>query len=471
MNTFSVDVGFSGSRSGEAPVTWGQGGILEAMSHSPASFNLRSRIRLSDLSVDLPSTCAALSRLLSRHESLRTLITGDGNEARQVVQESGSLRITALDCEPANCETAAAHLTEEQSRESFGRTELPIRVSLVVSAGIVQFVLLTFSHVAVDGTSMRLIEFDLRELLRTSEVPTETLLQPLDIARFETGKGMAINAAAMRYWAQNLRRIPPRMLTQVGHPHEPRGQQVTLSSTVLQPAAQRVAARYGTPPSAVVLAATAWLLARRVGKDLAAMNLIFANRFRTEYQRVVANLAQVGLFAVDVPHDSTFEETIRPTAIAAFQAHRYSYYDQTALRELRARIGVERRTVPPNPFCCFNNMAVNTFDDRSPHELSPEAVMAGLLRTTTSWSQNPPQFRCHFCLLLGGTLDGAHKLILSADTAYFPPDDMEEFLHALEATVVLAAFPQAAPTGHQFQADGDDERCAAGEGDGDAGRA
>jgi acyl-CoA synthetase (AMP-forming)/AMP-acid ligase II len=434
-----IDVTFTGSRAGEAPLTWGQSAIWTAMARNKQTWNLSFELDLCDARTDVPAVTAALRRLLARHEALRTVIRGTGDHPRQVLLNAGSLPVDVLSCADGEVAELTQRVVQEQTDRAFlHATELPLRATLIVVADLVRTAVLTYSHMAADYAAIQLVHQDLRSLLNSGAPAFEVGAQPLDIARDEHGPDAErVGARAARYWEKQLERLPTTMWTPVGPPREPRLQHAVLTSIALPAAARRIAARHRTTPSTVVLAASAMVTAVWNGHSVAALNLTSANRSRPRYRHAVANLVQLGLFVLDVPPGATLDEIMPAAAQASLRAHQYAYYDFTALSGVRERIDAERGA-EVHPLACFN-AEDRTFDE----DFDQEEVDLSQDGSTVTWRADVAQSRCHFCLRLGARFGGSRGISLTADTSRLPPERIEAFLRELES-LVLAGSTDAA---------------------------
>lgn len=428
------EVPIAGSRGGEAPLSWGQAAIWAGMVRNGQTWNLTYVLDLPDLRVDVPAACAALAVLLERHEALRTVVRGTDAARCQVVLEAGSLPVEVLACGADKAVGLIRSLLDKQRDLAFAyATELPLRVTLVAVNAIVQHIVLTYCHLAVDYTAMRFVHDDLMNLLSTGVPAFETGAQPLDIVRYEqSAAGVRASARAVRFWGDQLERLPTTMWSPVGPPREPRLQHAVLTSPTLHSAARRIASRHRTTPSTVVLAAGMMVLGAWTGHSVVALNLMAANRSRPGYRQAVANLVQLGLIVVDLPAGATLDEVVPATARATLRAQQYAYYDYTELSGVRARIDAERGA-EVNPLACFN-AEDNSFDASGEQEEERPPA-----ESTVTWRTDVAVSRCHFCLRLGERFGGSQGVSLTADSSRLPPERIEAYLRELEGLVSATA--------------------------------
>ncbi|MDN0201122.1 condensation domain-containing protein [Streptomyces sp. S.PNR 29] len=434
-----VEIKFSGSRSGEGPLTWGQRAMVEAMARNRQTWNIACALDLTHRHLDASTVLASLGTVIARNESLRTLVRVVDGEPRQCVVDSGTLPVTTVLCSAAEARDHAERLIDERNRRPFRLdAEWPVRITLVIAEDRVRYVVFVFSHVAVDNMGMLLAREDLSHVLTTGSPAWEPGLQPLDIARHESTKGRSITDRAVRYWTEQLRRIPPTTLTPVGPAHEPRIQQATLTSSAVRAAVERLAARHRTTSTTLLMSAAAMVLGAWTGHPAVAMNVQVGNRFKSAYRRTVGNLVQLGLFVLDLPPKSRFNDIVPAAKASALLTYRYGYYELAALDRARSRVNAERGAVI-NPLCCFNAIDARLDDGDVSGEVPDHLIRARLTESELTWDDDPHQARCHFCLRTVDPNGEVHRLSLAADTRYLPPDRIEAFLREMEHVLVEAA--------------------------------
>jgi hypothetical protein len=164
------------------------------------------------------------------------------------------------------------------------------------------------------------------------------------------------------------------------------------------------------------------------------------NRYQAGYQDAISKLNQVGLFVLELSDRPGFDELIRRTWQAALRAYRHAYYDPLVMDETLLEIGR-----PPGsglePFCYFNDLRLPTgVADEGPLP-EPGAVEAALEHTRLTWPETLERFAWRFRLQVLDTPRGV-GLSVTADSAYLPPQRVEQFLFELEKMMVRAAHHQ-----------------------------
>jgi hypothetical protein len=484
MEAEPLSAEFDGERDGTEPLTWGQRSIWDtARRLAPADhfLNVRRVLSLSErAAMRPPAAVAAIGALVGRHEAVRTRVRLIGGEPHQVVGGSGRIPVVVVPVTAAVTPAAAAGppatigppavapaaaavgpptigptaaagasaaaaagraagadrlddvalaLRDRLAERAFDYAEeWPLRVGLVTLDGVVRRVALVISHVSVDGHATELLLRDLRLLLlRGALPPPAARRQPLDLARAERSLG-DLNARALRHWTAGYDRLPATtMLTRVGAAHEPRYQRLLLTSTALDQAARVLAHRHTVSTATVYLAATAAVLRDWTGHRVCGLETLVHNRFQRGHADVVGTLVQTGLFVVDVADAPPLDALVPRVFRAALDSYRNAYYfppDRDRIAERYREPGD-----PFNPYGCFNDVRV------APETTRPEPPSAASVFTP---QPAPATMHCRLCVEIHDAPQGV-GVLLTADTAYLPPDDMRRFLAALESVAVTAA--------------------------------
>ncbi|WP_051864610.1 condensation domain-containing protein [Streptosporangium roseum] len=428
-----MDIRFSGSRSGTAPLTWGQRAIWDTIQKTAPDdhyFNfgrvLKVPRRARPLTVE--RAVEVLGTLVERHGSLRTRL---GAGPSQVLETSGAIAVTLSAGDPDRLLDTLA----ERAFDYAG--EWPLRVGLVVADETVTHIVLVFCHLAADGLGAEAAITDLRLLLLRGAVPGPPPPSPLDLARWQRSEqGLRVARIAAEHWESEYRRIPPTMFDRpVAVPEGPPVWRAQIVSRALDLAVQRIAALHGVSTSTVLLAASSMLVGAVTGHDVCAMLPIVGNRFRADTANAVTTLSQEGLFVLDLRGDATFADLLRRAKPAALRAYRSAYHDPDDRDRLTARISRERGA-EIHPYCCFNDMR---FVDRVDASHDERTVRQAMAETALTWPLSQDRLNCRFCLHVTGE-PGGLGVSLTADTRFLPRPAMERYLYDLESLLVEAAF-------------------------------
>lgn len=347
----TVRLEFTGLRSAQAPLTWGQRVIYEAVrSRTEAhgyDYNIKYFVELDGESATEDEVLAALHEVVAEHESLRTVyLPGtDGGPPRQSVQGEGRLPVLverlAAGADP---EAETVRLHERMAESGFDLSlEWGIRVTLLLAPGGAPYrVLLYLSHVALDGWALRTVEQDLRDRLagRRPDPDGARRTQPLDLAEQEQSeRGRAMHRRSADYVRKVLGRAPRSMFA--GASGDPGAAHGELRSAAMDAAARTIALRCHASPSTVHLAAFATLLARRNGTTRCALKTIFANRVGADRQGMVAPLAADVVLCPETS-GPMFEDVVRAAHKDTLRGYARAQYDPAGLDGLIAAAGAAR---------------------------------------------------------------------------------------------------------------------------------
>ncbi|MGV9268502.1 condensation domain-containing protein [Kitasatospora sp. NPDC003701] len=449
---------FHGDRTESAPMTWGQRAIwksIQWLDEGAHYYNI-PRVVSAPTGLTVDQAEAALGRLLSRHEALRTRFEQTEDGPVQYVSASGELAVPVHEAPPGQGATLADEVSRALAAEPFRhREEWPFRCALVLERGEPAQVALVFSHLGVDFWGVQQVEQDLRDLLAGQE-PEPPAWQPLDQARFETeGPGAARGAASVEYWRRSLASVPPTMFPPAPvRPTEGEGAEgegaegegaggadrfvrLCMNSPATAVAASALADRCGVSTGTVLLAGTAALLGTYTGNSTAVLQLIAVNRHDERSRRLVAAMTANALFSLDVARP-TFEEVIRATFLAAMNAYRFGQYDPLvvdgvidAARE--AGGGALRLS------SFFNDVRLHDRWEQLPvTDGSAQQLRALTGKTEVSligtWERQDADFFVHTTYEPDTCL-----LYLMADTALIPRPEIERLLRAFERLLVESA--------------------------------
>ncbi|MFJ4499588.1 condensation domain-containing protein [Streptomyces sp. NPDC088864] len=450
----TVQVPFTGDRSGTAPLTWGQRAIWHAILRTAPNdvyFNIGRLLTLGERgrATDLPRLATALAALLQRHEALRTRLYGiEDGDPRQSLADSGTLPLTVVEeTDPARTGATARALLAELSAARFDYAgEWPLRVGAVHHRGRVTHVALVLCHLAADGHAAEQVVRDLRLLAVRGSAGRPPRTNPLDLAREqESPAGVRRSERALAHWEGFYRAMPPTMFPyETAPPRTPRFWSGRIVSEALMRATDALATAHRISGSTVLMTALAALVAAEGGHTAAAMMPIVANRAAEDRRDLVAMLSQDAPFLLDTSGAERFTDLLPAAWRAAMAGYRAASYDPAAWQALRERVGRERGT-PVHPYCCYNDQR---FFVRPPAEGPPDPaeLRAARARTELGFPATEDKLGCRYCVHVTEER-GVLAVMLTADTAYLPPPRIRAHLWALEEVVVASACGEAPALG------------------------
>jgi hypothetical protein len=436
-----VNVGFSSGSSGTGPATWGQQAIWDAVSALGADahhYNISVGFPV-EPGIPVPRVLEALPKLLRLHQSLRTRLVPDRNgEPRQFLDAEGS------EADADHAEAWGRELLAGLAARSFDcAVDLPIRIAVAQTDGLMTFVGFCLSHTAVDGWGLSRVVMDLFALAG-GESPERLreqrpYLQPLDEAAFQASeRGRRRDAGAREFWARKLR-IGPRAVF-AGPPAGPPAETfplAVLNSPSLARAVELVSVGHRAGGSSVLLAAASVMLFRLTGTPDSMFQVVVSNRFRSDLTHAVSTVAQEGL--VHLPDTGReFAEVVRRAQAAGLASYRNAYYHKRLLdRDIERMLELEGSVADRG--CVFNDRR-----DLVPHypvEGDPSKLPLARSRplTTLSWPEEcPPRLGTTFAMDAHHA-PGSLELLITADTTRLPRPDTEALLYGIEELVVNEA--------------------------------
>ncbi|MEW1838752.1 hypothetical protein AB0392_12420 [Nonomuraea angiospora] len=449
-----ADPGAPAGRDG--PLTWGQQDIWRAVAAAAPQeryLNIARVFAAPKRPVTVERAALALERLVARHESLRTRLTGPPDAPLQrvwpaacppyeVVEsgragsepvgsgpvDSGAVGSGAVGSETVGSGAVGSLLAEEVGErlaaEPFAYwEEWPLRVAFVVAGGYVRHIVLVLCHLAADGHAAELVVKDFRLLLLRDSLPPLRSATPRELAAWQhSPEGRRVSGEAIGFWLEEYARMDPvRPSSHV--PGEPRFVEATMRSPALAAAAQAVAARNRVSSSTVLLAGAMRLAGWLTGQRFCGMRVIVNNRFAAARRDVVSTISQEALVVLDLRTES-FDALVRQAWGTALRAYRQAQYDPYAMEEAVTRVGPGIRS-----FGCFN-------DQRLVQEDGQVAALEG--KTEVARTDAMDRNICDFRLHVGGE-PGRMEISCYADTALLPPPGIEQYLLDLEGLIVEAA--------------------------------
>lgn len=438
---------FAGEGSGAATLSWGQQTAWRGIEVSGAPIILNGVYPVPD-GKTVEDLAADLGRLVSRHQSLRTVFRPGGDDGlEQVVMSSGQTVLEVVeagDADPRETADKLAYGYKSCDRDYAG--ELPLRAGVVCVRRVPVYQVLGMCHMSVDGFSTNVIEAELGlrgPAAAALALGPVTEMPPLKQAAWQNGPpGLRQTAAAERYWDRVLRVMPERWFPVPDEVPARRYGEIQLSSPAAHLAGQVVAARLETDTSPVVLAAFAVALARVSGINPAVPRLFVSNRFRPGFADTVSMIAQTCPCAVDVA-GVTFDEAVRRTVRAAVPAYKYAYFKPAKIREVLARVGDQVGSTPDVRFLLNDRRGARAVTGPF---ASPRQISAALARTTLRQvhKDDDPRDACHIHVV--GSAESL-EIIGFFDTGYMAPETMIAMLRTVEEILVAAGINPVARTG------------------------
>ncbi|MFF8691277.1 amino acid adenylation domain-containing protein [Streptomyces sp. NPDC015144] len=323
---------------GPLPLSFAQRRLwfLDQLEPGRAEYAVPFALRVSG-ALDTGALDTALTRLVARHEILRTrYVADDDGEPAQIVDPPTPVRATVHDLR---------HITDlgerHQEASEFARAETArpfdlaagplLRAHLVRLADEEAHLLLTVHHIACDGWSEPVMARELREGYRAATAgtaPEDTRL-PVQYADFSVWQRQKYTTDVLEgqlaYWRERLAGVEPLELPTdhrrpAGRPGG--GDTVTFEVGAAVAAGLREAARSGTASLyMVLLAAFQVLLVKYARQDDIAVGSPVAGRNRAETEELIGFFVNTLVLRTDLSGDPAFTELldrVKETALGAY---------------------------------------------------------------------------------------------------------------------------------------------------------
>jgi hypothetical protein len=442
-----IAVPFEGEGSGTDELSLGQGEIWRAMQRQHSWMPL---INVNPLpaGTTIEDVAAELRFRMSRYPSMRTrLLLRAGERPRQVVSGSGVATLEIIDTGDSDPAAAAAAIKNQYEETDLDLVnDWPLRMAVIRHQGTPTHMVSAVCHLAIDLFGALAIAADLADREPRTGQPRAPArpMPPLEQARRQrTPAARRVSDAAMRYWEDLLKTVPPRRFANQADPRQPRYWQDRFDSPALYLAARAIGARTQVGASPVLLAAVAVALARVTASNPVLVRVVVSNRFRPGLAQSVSQVSQTGLCVIDVA-DITFDEAVARAWRSSMAAYKHAYYDPAQLDELVARLSREQgEEIDIN--CYYNDRRMQAQRESAGPACTEQDLRAALPRATLRWDPAADRPSERFFIHVDDE-PGSVAIVMSADTRYVSPGDMEACLRGIEEIAVAAATDPSAPT-------------------------
>jgi hypothetical protein len=437
--TERIPVAFKGEGEGTGELSWGQQAIWKGMADSGDTFTM-SAVRQLKPDARTDDLVSELGFYLTYYEAMRTLFRFEPDgRTLQVVHSSGTAEIEIYDAGQGDPAELAAQIDRHYATTPFDHQhEWPLRCGLVRRDGVLTHAIVAIAHHVADGVgAMAMVEDRRGRDPVTGRPPRTPGIQPLAQAALQrTDAVRRHNDAALRYWEEQLRLIPPTMFPAAAPPSAVaagRFWEADYTSPALLLALRAVAIRLGVSTGAVLYAAFAEALAATTGVNPVATTVTVNNRFRPGLTNAGGPMAQLGLCTLEVS-GASFEELALKARSRLLSAQKYAYYAPFENDEVVRRVGRERG-VTFDLLCMFNDR--RNGDGRLEKAPDPAEIRDAMPATTTDWREVE---NLHQRLMIHVN---DHPTALTAavqvDTAYLSREGVTALLRRMEGTVLEAA--------------------------------
>ncbi|HEU0078085.1 MAG TPA: condensation domain-containing protein, partial [Longimicrobiaceae bacterium] len=324
-------------RDGELPLSFAQQRLwfIDQLEPGSATYNMPFPLRLRG-ALDVGALEGALSELVRRHESLRTVFATVDGEPVQVIQPAGERRLDVIDLRDraeSERETEVRRLLTEDAGRPFDLTRGPLLRTTLVRTGEADYTLLVnMHHIVSDGWSMGVLTREVSALYgafsegRPSPLP-ELEVQYADYAAWQ--RGWLVGETLERqiaYWKERLGGAPPLLELPTDHPRPAvasdrgagRGFVLSAEATAGLRALSR---REGATLFTTLLAGFAALLSRYAGEEDVLVGTPIAGRTRLETEALIGFFVNTLVIRSDLSGEPGGRELVGRVRERVLEAH------------------------------------------------------------------------------------------------------------------------------------------------------
>ncbi|KQH77025.1 hypothetical protein AO501_11190 [Mycobacterium gordonae] len=329
------------SRPAAIPLSYAQNRlwIIDQFQGPSAIYNIPAALRICG-PLDVEALGAALTDVVSRHESLRTVFTAVQGVPSQTViplrQADFGWRVVDVTTWPADRITAALAATACHHFDL--ASEIPLRAALFKVSEQEHVLVVVVHHIAGDGWSVGVLAADLGTayVARSAGQAPGWAELPLQYADYTLWQRRALGdpadpdspvAGQLRYWEQALAGLSPYVELPTDRPYPPvaehRGDKVAIEwPAAVARRVREVAGAYGATSFMVVQAALAVLLSKLSGSRDVAVGFPIAGRGDPALDGVVGFFVNTLVLRVDLSGNPSFADLlaqVRERSLAAYE--------------------------------------------------------------------------------------------------------------------------------------------------------
>src|SRR4030095_6258730 len=271
--------------------------------------------------LDVAALEDALSGVVARHESLRTIFVSEAGEPKQIALDASPIDLRRVRAQTESLIEEATRVTHDMVLRPWNLAEGPLlRFTLVDSSPSEHVLIVAMHHIVADGWSIGVLLRDLAALYDARVAGVAPALDdlPLQYADFAARQNDPSLAGeredALAYWRRQLEGAPQRLdLTPLScGPHtSQRGAQRKFSLTrELTQALKSLGRERGTTLYMTLLAAFQILISRSTGQADFLVGSPVAGRNRIELHGLVGFFVNTLILRADLSGDPTFREVL-----------------------------------------------------------------------------------------------------------------------------------------------------------------
>ncbi|HEX7240433.1 MAG TPA: condensation domain-containing protein, partial [Longimicrobiaceae bacterium] len=309
--------------------------FIDQLDPGSTTYNMPYPLRLRG-ALDVRALAAALTEMVRRHETLRTVFQAAGGEPVQIVLPAAPVPLPTVDLRalsPEAREVGTRRLAEEDAARPFDLTRGPLlRAALLRVSEGEDALLVNMHHIVSDGWSIAIFFGELSALYSAfaAGAPSPLAELPVQYADFAVWQRAWLSGGTLEeqvgFWREQLRGAPPLLEIPTDRPRVPGqrarwgGHPFTVSPEVAQ-GLRALSRREGTTLFMTVLAGWQALLGRYAGQEDVVVGTPIAGRTRAEVGGLVGFFVNMLALRGELGGDPTWAELLRRTRAAALGAY------------------------------------------------------------------------------------------------------------------------------------------------------
>ncbi|HYN21160.1 MAG TPA: amino acid adenylation domain-containing protein, partial [Thermoanaerobaculia bacterium] len=298
--------------------------FLHRLEPGSPSYNMPGIVRLAG-SVKPAELAAAISAVMNRHESLRTVFPDLAGEPWQEISPASAVELPVADLSClADPEPEARRLGLEEARRPFDLGRGPLLRVFLLRLETEHRLVINLHHIVADGWSVEILAREVAAFLHGSVLPALSI-QYADFAAWQREQADSLSNQ-LAWWTSELGGELPPLELPADRPRPALQRQRGARVAVQIPAQtsqelRRLARAAAATPFMILSAAFQLLLHRLTGQDDLRIGTLAANRPRVELEGLIGLFANTIVLRTRLGTDSNFRELIervRETAIRAY---------------------------------------------------------------------------------------------------------------------------------------------------------
>ena len=281
--------------------------------------------------LDVAQLRESVTRLIARHESLRTVFVSEQGQPQQQVLADVTAELPLVDLGALPAEQARAQALVQATalaRQGFDLTQAPLlRLALFRVTESTHLLVLVIHHIVSDGWSMGVFCRELAALYAGNGEPLPPLpVQYPDFAQWQRAELQgAVLERQLAYWRARLASLTTLELP-TDRPRPPaqsyRGARHTFAlSAELSATLKQLSQRERVTPYMLLLAAFQVLLSRYSGQDDIAVGSPIAGRTRREFEGLIGFFVNTLVLRTDLSGNPRFRDLLARVRESALDAY------------------------------------------------------------------------------------------------------------------------------------------------------